>query len=1410
MKSILFPSHYLKLNESNCLSIRREPTITRTGNRFKEILIVLWFFCLLLFSKFSSAQETLVGLTSNGGPEGKGTAFSIKTNGTGFAIAKSFADWGKNPTGGLVQGPDGNYYGMTKWGGAFNNYGTIFKITSTGILTVLHQFNFTTDGAYPYGDLTLGGDGNFYGLTSAGGINNHGTIFKITPVGIFTLLRAFTYATDGGDPQGTLALAVDGNFYGITRRGGSTGWGTIFKYSSAGVYSVIKTLNGTTDGGYCYGSITNAKDSNFYGITYGGGTFNHGTIFKVTPTGVYTVLRNLNTADGFTSTTNNGLVQHPDGFLYGMMYGGGLNNTGTIFKVSTTGTFTLLRNLITHPDGSYPYGALVVGTDGNLYGMNSSGGLFNGGTIFKISTSGIYTLIKDLTLATDGGNPEGNLFKGSDGLYYGMTYGGGTNLYGTAFKISATGTYTVITRFNGGIGGGAPFESLVQGTDYALYGTTNIGGAYDFGTVFRLCGATTTVLRSFNRNPESVYPRGSLIQATDGFFYGMASQGGNNSAGTIFKISSTGVYTILHHFVLATEGGNPQGSLIQGADGYLYGMTKAGGTNNAGTIFKISTAGVFIVIHHLLAVTDGGNPEGGLIKGPDSNFYGMTYSNARIFKISPNGVIFTILKTLNAVPEGSNPSGSLVLGADGNFYGTCYQGGSFGRGTIFKMTPAGIYTVLKHLNPISDGGYPGGSLVQAADGNFYGLTSVGGTYNAGTIFRISNTGVYAVIRHLDLLIDGGAPFGSLIIQKMLVLIANPQSITVTEDVPKAIVLSGSGATPLTYTVVTPPKNGTVTAGTLANRTYTPKANYWGKDSFYFTANFSCFSSPPAKVLITVTAVNNDAPVLDSIRSKKVKTGTLLTFTAKATEYDSAQTKTFSLIAPLLAGATIDPITGVFKWTPATSGVSTVKVRVSDNGVPVLFDEEVVTITAATNFAPVLDPIPAKSIKTGTLLMFTAKATDFDAGQTKKFSLIGAPAGATIDTTTGVFKWTPAISGVFTMKVRVTDNGVPVLFDEKAVTITAATNFAPVLDSIRSKTIKAGILLTFTAKATDIDAGQTKKFSLAGVAPAGATIDTITGIFKWTPAAGGVFIVNVRVTDNGIPVLFDEEAVTITAVTNFAPVLDSIRSKTVKAGSLLTFTAKATDVDAGQTKTFSLLGAPVGAAIVATTGVFTWTPTIAGVFIVKVRVTDNGVPVLFDEEAVTITVVPNSAPVLDSVRSKTVKVGTLLTFTAKATDVDAGQTKTFSLIDAPVGATIVGTTGIFTWTPSTAGVFKFKVRVTDNGLPALFDEEEITVTVSAARPASGSQPGKSSEENLTRSLVVYPNPVSNKCIVKFDGAFSSISTKMYDMKGALVRAWSARIIGKGSLELDMTGITQGQYILQFNDGKKQWVVKLVKL
>ncbi|GGC10417.1 CBM96 family carbohydrate-binding protein [Dyadobacter sediminis] len=176
----------------------------------------------------------------------------------------------------------------------------------------------------------------------------------------------------------------------------------------------------------------------------------------------------------------------------------------------------------------------------------------------------------------------------------------------------------------------------------------------------------------------------------------------------------------------------------------------------------------------------------------------------------------------------------------------------------------------------------------------------------------------------------------------------------------------------------------------------------------------------------------------------------------------------------------------------------------------------------------------------------------------------------------------------------------------------------------------------------------------------------------------------------------------------------IGSKTATAGQALSFTASATDADPGQSRTFSLVNAPAGAVINASTGAFSWTPAAAGSFSFTVKVTDNGSPALSDEETITVTVgnttTTNVAPVLAAIGNKTAITGQALSFTATATDANTGQSKTFSLVNAPSGAAINATTGVFTWTPATTGSFTFTVKVTDNGSPALSDDETIVVTV----------------------------------------------------------------------------------------------------
>jgi uncharacterized repeat protein (TIGR03803 family) len=169
------------------------------------------------------------------------------------------------------------------------------------------------------------------------------------------------------------------------------------------------------------------------------------------------------------------------------------------------------------------------------------------------------------------------------------------------------------------------------------------------------------VLHSSNRTIDGATPKGSLIQATDNNFYGTTSDGGTNGSGTIFKITAAGVLTVLRNLSSAEDGSIPQGSLLQATDGNFYGMTSSGGAGGVGTIFKITSAGVYTVLRHLVGATDGSNPQGNLVQGTDGNLYGMTYSNGRVFKITTAGV-FTVLHTLVSSTEGSYPSGSLVLG----------------------------------------------------------------------------------------------------------------------------------------------------------------------------------------------------------------------------------------------------------------------------------------------------------------------------------------------------------------------------------------------------------------------------------------------------------------------------------------------------------------------------------------------------------------------------------------------------------------------------------------------------------------------------------------------------------------------------------------------------------------------------
>jgi uncharacterized repeat protein (TIGR03803 family) len=345
---------------------------------------------------------------------------------------------GGGPLGGLVQGSDGYFYGTTVNGGT-NSAGTVFKISTSGALTSLYSFSGGNDGANPYAGLVQGSDGNFYGTTQSGGKPTAGgpagTVFKISPNGALTNLYSFTDSftggNDGASPEAGLVLGRDGNFYGTTFQGGT------YFFSNSG-------------------------------------TNGYGTVFKISTNGVLISLYAFSANDG--ANPQAGLVPGSDGYFYGTTQSGGMNNAGTVFKLSTNGALTSLYSFSGGNDGANPYAGLVQGSDGNFYGTTQIGGTNGGeGTLFKIGANGSYTSLYSFSGGNDGSNPQVGLVQGSDGNFYGTTYGGGTGGAGTVFRLTVPLGPPHLTTIPAGAN--VILTWPTNATGFALQSTTNLGSS---------------------------------------------------------------------------------------------------------------------------------------------------------------------------------------------------------------------------------------------------------------------------------------------------------------------------------------------------------------------------------------------------------------------------------------------------------------------------------------------------------------------------------------------------------------------------------------------------------------------------------------------------------------------------------------------------------------------------------------------------------------------------------------------------------------------------------------------------------------------------------------------------------------------------------------------------------------------
>ena len=423
-----------------------------------------------------------------------------------------------------------------------NNGGNPTTVSANGAFTFSSPIAFGGNFAVTVQVQPLGQTCSLTGATGSNISANPSVAVSCATSSLTTLYSFKGTTTDIGYPVGNIMQASDGYFYGTGYEDASVGGGGVFKISSGGTESLLYSFTGgATDGDYPYAGLMQVGNGNIYGLTSSGGPNNEGVIFQLTLAGVETVQHDFGTASDGAYPEYATLVEGTDGYLYGTTYEGGANGEGSAFRMKPDGSsYSVVFSFgQTQATGYNPYGGLVFGSNGDLYGVTGYGGTHNEGMIFELTTSGTLTALYSFGgTPSDGQVPLAALTLGKDGNFYGTTSVGGPNGQGVVFKMTPAGTETVIYAFGTNAGDGA--------------------GTYQ-----------------------------PLIEGSDGNFYGICYQGGIGNRGTLFVVSPTsGQEVILHAFTGGTTDGELPVGLVLSSDGHFYGSTLEGGTANAGVFFR--------------------------------------------------------------------------------------------------------------------------------------------------------------------------------------------------------------------------------------------------------------------------------------------------------------------------------------------------------------------------------------------------------------------------------------------------------------------------------------------------------------------------------------------------------------------------------------------------------------------------------------------------------------------------------------------------------------------------------------------------------------------------------------------------------------------------------------------------------
>ena len=577
----------------------------------------------------------------------------------------------------------------------------------------------------------------------------------------------------------TSSYAQSFDLWGVTASGGPANGGLVYKVdSNASSITTVKHFQKSPGSSPQYEKLCVGNNGKLYGMTNNGGKFGRGMIYEYDPvSNTYVKKIDFNSTNGSGPTSY--LIRGNNGKLYGMTPNGGINFDGVIFEYNdSTNVITKLFDFDRLVSGGLPYGALLQASNGKLYGMTRVGGsLSNSGVLFEFDiATNVYTKKITFNATTSGRGAFGSLIEGNNGKLYGMTREGGTSNEGVLFEYDpVANTHAVKVNFAWAVSGSRPYGDLTLAANGKLYGMTPTGGAFSGGVLFEYDLATSTFTKRFDFRSSIFHsaidgeePYGSLVESANGKLYGMCSKGGVNGDGTLFSFDTlTNTLTKQIDFDVIQRGSEPLGTLTELSPGIFYGVSRRGGNSYiSGALFEFNdSTSSFTRKIDFNSSTEGHTPAGSLFQASNGKVYGTCSiagqnGSGVFFEIDPLTQAYTKRIDFDNTLTGRNPVGKLLQASNGKIYGVTKEGGTFGAGTIFEYDPT-TNNISKKFD-FNSGIFPIGGLIEVGNGKLYGMTQFGGTLGYGTLFEFDvNTNAYTRKLSFNSSI-GSSPLGPLL------------------------------------------------------------------------------------------------------------------------------------------------------------------------------------------------------------------------------------------------------------------------------------------------------------------------------------------------------------------------------------------------------------------------------------------------------------------------------------------------------------------------------------------------------------------------------------------------------------------------------------------------------------------------